>query len=192
MPRQSIQIYGPAEGVGPNTIAEVDEIGEGLVVQEMVHHRVHEGVFFVSGVADEALSNNANLDMLIQAVSGDLHMQFVGSAGADARIGLWEGTTFSDQGTVQPAINRNRNFALTKISDSIISMNPTITDIGTQLFGGLLIGGSGGSATGGTSAAFTEFIFPAGTVHMARLTNIGGQAQLATIEAEFYDTALLD
>jgi len=192
MSKRSVQIFGSSEGADGVTGAEVDSIGEALVIQDMVHHRIHEGVFFVSGATATALANGGTLDVLIQAVSGDLHVLFIGTVGGDATVELFEGTTFTAAGTALPSLNRNRNFALTKISDSIITQDPTITLDGTQLFSGILLGGSGGNAVGGSSSAFNEFIFPAGSVHLARITNISGQARVAALELEFYDTALLD
>ena len=166
-----------------------DYIDEALVTIGEIHANIHRGVMFVTGASDAALANNGSLEVLIQVADNDIHVAFSGAAGGDFQVELFEGTTFSAAGTAATPVNRNRESGL--VSTATFTTAPTITADGTTLVSGFRPGGSGGNAAGSSTQGFAEWELAPNTNYLARITNVSGGAQLASMEIDFYEPGLL-
>jgi hypothetical protein len=165
--------------------AEVD-IGNHLLTIDSLHNRIHSGAFFSSGASNAALGNNADLDVLIQTpATGTIHLRGLGEIGGDGQFYLFEDTTFSAAGTALGASNHNR--LSSNVTTVTLTHTPTITGDGTQLASGVILGGTGGMASGG-SVTPQEWLLAQSTNYLVRLTNVSGQAQVAQLTIDFYDT----
>lgn len=183
MSRRSVQIIDPSGEVS----ARVDTTSRHLIQMNEIHARIHEGSFFSTGLADPALANDGVLEIVIQTpATGAIHARFAGAAGGDFRVGLFEGTTFSAAGTTLTPSNRNRLSSI--VTTATFTHTPTLTLDGTALFDGYIGGGTGGNAIGGQISSFEEFILDQSTNYLARVTNVSGQASLASLTVQFYDT----
>ncbi len=157
-----------------------------VINTDLVHQRIHEGLFFSLSEIDTSLPNNASLDILIQVdPSSGLHIRFNARAGGDAQGFIYEGTTFSAAGSVLAPINRNR-FSQ-NVPPATFTRDPTITDLGTELYAELLAGGSGFLTPGGEASTFEEFVLKGGETYLVRLTNTSGSAQPVNAVFDFYD-----
>ena len=172
-----------------DAFAEVDELANQLVTIDAVHHRIHEGSLFSTGASAAALSNSGSLEFLIQtpAAPSSIHLRGTVTLGGDGNFSFFEGTTFSAAGTAAGAVDHNRTTANT--ANGTFTHTPTLTDDGTQLFYSEILGGTGGNAVGGNVSSFKEWILAPSTNYLLRLTNTSGQARVAIISIDFYDTA---
>ena len=191
MSARSVSIYAndPTDPEGDRLVAGIEKFSQHLIMKGDIHALIHEGRFFSTGLSDVALSGGASLEILIQApIGAPLHVRFQGSMGADASTSFFEGTTFSAAGAAITPVNRNRRS--TNAAGGTWTSGPTITADGTELFSGVIPGGSGGNAPGAQAAGFQEWILGSGVNYLARITNLTGQAQVANLEIDFYDTGL--
>lgn len=168
----------------------IDPVLDAGITIDEIHALIHRGAFFTAGLTDAALAAAAELELLLQTPADSIiHARFLGVAGGDARVQLFEGTTFSAAGAAVTPVNRNR---LSSNASSItLTSAPTLTADGTPLFDGYIPGGTAGSTPGGQLRSFEEFILKANTAYLARLTNASAVAEIATLVLDFYDTEFL-
>lgn len=151
----------------------------------IVHERIHRGQLFVVQLVDEALANNGNLDILVRPNGRSLHARGSAQSGGDARIRIYENTTFSAAGSIVTPIDRNR---VTKNAvTGLFTSAPTITDVGDQLAEQLVPGGSGFFTTGGSAQTWNEWVLDKDGTYLVRLTNVSGSVQIAHLEIDFYE-----
>lgn len=157
----------------------------------MVHERIHRGEFFTGGFFNQAVADNASLEILIQvAASVSMHALFVARVGGDAIARFYEDSTFSGQGDDMLVSNRNRFSANlgTKASPvSVLTTTPTGIVPGTLLAEEFLPGGTGFITGGNTVPAFQEWVLQTGKVYYGQLENVSGVANPMNIEIEFYE-----
>lgn len=172
-----------------DAFAEVDELANQLVTIDAVHHRAHEGGLFSTGATAAALATATALEFLIQtaAAPSSLHLRGTVQLGGDGDVEFYEGTTFSAAGTAAGAVDHNRDTA--NVALGTFTHTPTLTADGSLLFASEIIGGRGGNAVGGETSSFQEWILAPSTNYLLRLTNTSGQAQVAIIQVDFYDTS---
>ena len=180
----NVQVVGRTD-TGHNYPVKVDRESGALVSMDTVHQRIHSGALYSLDFIDLTLANNGTVETLI-VVPADLnvHLRFAAECGGDSRIQGYENTTVSDNGTLQTMINRNRESPNT--ASFSVYASPTITDDGDLLADGIILGGSGGKAIGGSAGSFEEWILPTGT-YLFRLTNISGQSQIAYAQLDIYE-----
>ncbi len=126
-----------------------------------------------------ALADQADLEYLLQ-VSDELPEQSVKigasvTAGGDATVELFAGTTFSAAGTDVPFFNRN--FTSGKEARSELSVGPSITDDGTEIAEAVIPAGVRNREVGGALETGLPLIFGPGATVLIRITNISGGAQ---------------
>ena len=157
------------------------------IVIDVNHQRLHEGrAFFASHVVNNGsyLANGATIDFVFAAGPGTIvHLSYSASCGGDAEYGLYEGTT-STGGTSYTPIKRNRTSST--VSNVAMVLNPTITNVGTQIYNDLIIGG-GKTKTGGGTEHSIEFVLSPLTNYMVRLVNTSGTNQVASLTLEWYE-----
>ena len=158
-----------------------------LPVLDVNHLRLHEGrayyAYYLNGSANK-LATDASLTIAAAWASGKTpHLVFNVTIGGDAEFEIFEGSVVSG-GTSFTALTRNRT--LTTPSSSAILINPTTTSNGTQITAEFIPGGSGGTASGGSTYSF-EYVLSPLTTYMFRVTNRSSQAQMAHIMIEWYE-----
>ena len=150
------------------TISEsvpMDSLIDARVTIDSGHNKIHAGKHFVvSGQA--TLASAAVQDILFTVPAGKYsHVLFTIRSTGEANSYLSENPTVSENGTLQPAINRNRVSANT--SDISVHRSPTVSTPGTTLisyhFGS-------GQTSGGDARANNEWIFNEG-LYLLRITS---------------------
>lgn len=158
-----------------------------VVATDIIHSRIHKGLFYSAHLYDVALGNGTALNMLIQvSESVACHLRVTGSVGGDGTLELFETPTVSNEGVLIVPTNHNR-FTDIRAAETVISSGPTTSPDGELLDRQLITGGPGPLSLGGSDSLFEEFILPLDGVYMARLTNIAGQDKPALLQLDFYE-----
>lgn len=153
-------------------------------VLDVNHLRLHEGRAYYTYKIDTALAVNGNLDIALAFPAGILpHAVFNYQCGGDSRFYVYENPTTSG-GTAQTIHRRNRNLNTT--STGVAVYNPTVTSLGTEIFGEIITSGQGGTGAGGGGYTY-EYVLAPLTTYLFRLTNINAQAHIAELLIEWYE-----
>jgi hypothetical protein len=176
----------PTFGKRDGTQVLVD-YSEPLPVVAINHYRLHEGMAFIAYYLQNGVSplaDGASINIAIAANAGYYpHLTVGGFCGGDSTMFIYESATASG-GTAFTPINRNRNSLTT--SNVAMTINPTVTSTGTELFEEFFPGGLKKKAGGGGGDAL-EYVIKPLTNYLIRLTNISGSAQTAEIMLEWYE-----
>lgn len=148
------------------------------------HLRLHEGRAYYTYRIETALAVNSNLDIAIAFPSGVTpHAVFNYQCGGDSRFYVYESPVTSG-GTSLPIHRRNRNLDTT--SSGVAVTAPTVTSLGTEIFGEIITSGQGGTGAGGGGYTY-EYVLKPLTTYLFRLTNINSQAHIAELLIEWYE-----
>jgi hypothetical protein len=111
-----------------------DTVAHAFTIIQEQHRLVHDGMWFTKTDNAAAVANGASLDLLMVPDGVPPHLQGVlfQSARGGVSISLYEGVTTSDDGTLSPGQNRNR--LSTRTPTCATYRNPTVTDLGTQVY----------------------------------------------------------
>lgn len=165
-----------------------DEITGSLITIDSVHNEVHEGETFRAWyVVPHAspIADNAFVDIVITTGAKEVHIVFGFGLGGDAEFNLYRTPNFEADGT--PLVPHNLKDASSNVALSTISIDPTINNVGTEIDGEFLPGGSGGNAQGGAIRSGTEDILKINTFYLVRLTNRAGNAKQFSVEMQWYE-----
>ena len=163
------------------------DYSEPLPVVDINHYRLHEGRAFIAyylqnGIAP--LADDASINIAIAANAGYApHLTIGAFCGGDSTLFVYESATASG-GTGFTPIQRNRTS--TTASNVAMTINPTVTNTGTEIYEEFLPGGTKKKAGGGSGESL-EFVIKPLTNYLIRLTNISGSAQTAEIVLEWYE-----
>jgi len=164
----------------------VDDKVSALQIIATPHHETHEGEYFSVSHFFSDLADDANADVRIIVGSGaELHVTIGVAAEGSGEIRIYEGTTYTGDGTALTIYDKNRTTANT--SNATSKHTPTVDAIGTLLFEGYVPGGTKKDAVGGLRSNAQEWIFKKSTDYLVRFTNRGGADKDASIEVEFYE-----
>jgi len=79
-----------------------------------------------------------------------------------------------------------RNRVITTTSAAAAVHTPTVTSLGTEIFGEFIASGQGG--TGGGGEGFTsEFVLKPLTTYLFRITNVNSQSHEAELMLDWYE-----
>lgn len=152
-----------------------------------VHQNVHDGITFVTSYE---FTSASTVDILISVgANKSLHIGGNINVSAASSIAVYEGTTVSDNGTALDVYNKNRNGSDSQ--DPSLFHTPTITLVGTKLYGAYIPGGKGGNALGGSDGGSprdgSELILAKSTLYLIRVTgtSIDGSVNLEFYESDF-------
>ena len=127
-----------------------DSVGHSIVTTEIDHYLIHIGKSFVHSEAVNVLAGAVHDELLVNTTDSEVHLKSFEytSTQANAEVILYKGVTTSDDGT--PNILLDKNFRTNNTCSSILTTDPVITDLGTQvehflITGSKQIGGTGGS-----------------------------------------------
>jgi hypothetical protein len=153
------------------------------VVQLYDHHQLHEGETFRWSVYVASLANNASKDIRIvvpnitittNAVTQCPHLRFEFISSVGGLAYLYEGTTFTGNGTARTPIAMERNGTYTALMQ--IHEDPTVNAIGTLLWQGLLLASK--QSAGDTNGSEMEFVLKNNTSYLVRFTSAGNSNQV--------------
>ena len=153
-------------------------------IVDVNHLRLHEGRAYYAYRVESSLAVNGNLDIAIAWPSGTLpHAVFNYQCGGDSRFYVYESPTTSG-GTALTIHRRNR--ALETTSTGVAVYAPTVSNLGTEIFGEIITSGQGGTGAGGGGYTY-EYVLKPLTTYLFRLTNINAQAHIAELLIEWYE-----
>jgi hypothetical protein len=156
-------------------------------ILDINHLRLHEGrAYNVYRMYPDAakLAAGASCNIAIAwATNVYAHLLVDASCGGDAELYIYEGATVTG-GTAFTAVRRNR--VIETASQSAVLINPTVTNVGTELDGQIVPGGTGKKA-GGAGTGGLEMVLKPLTTYLFRLTNVNGTAHMAELLLEWYE-----
>ena len=153
-------------------------------IVDVNHLRLHEGRAYYTYYIEPSLAVNANLDIAVAFPAGVTpHAVFNYQCGGDSRFYVYEAPTTSG-GTSLTIHRRNRSLVTT--SSGVAVYNPTVSALGTEIFGEIITSGQGGTGAGGGGYTY-EYVLKPLTTYLFRLTNINAQAHIAELLIEWYE-----
>lgn len=150
-----------------------------------IHEKIHKGEVHIFSHIEESVANNSSLDIFLKSGAAYAHSIFNGNATGDSIIEIFEDSVISNDGTVIPIKNKNRNISETNIFTAF--EGPTISDDGTSLIPVFLSGGSGGIRVGASSEERDEFVLKLNTNYIIRITNKSGVPATLSITGSIYE-----
>lgn len=160
-----------------------------MITVDVNHQRNHDcRAFFAYKLypVSAKLAANASIDIVLASPSGVLpHLTVEAFCQGDAEFYMYEGTSTTG-GTLFTPINRNRNYAVSNLSQVAMVINPTVTSLGTELDAQIVPGGVGKKSGGGDSATL-EYVLKPLTNYLFRLTNVNGTSHAASLSLEWYE-----
>jgi hypothetical protein len=156
-------------------------------VIDVNHLRLHEGrAFYVYKTFKKGspLAVNGNLDIALAWPDGYApHCVFTYESGGSSEFYIYENPTTSG-GTAMTVHRRNR--VLTTTSAAAAVHTPTVTSVGTEIFGEFISSGAGGTGIGGRGLT-PEFVLKPLTTYLFRLTNVNSQSNEAELMLDWYE-----
>ena len=159
--------------------------GNGIIVAEEVHARIHLGQFFSASYVDTSYTNGEVADLVLE-VGGITHIGFIADADVNTLFQAYAAPSYSGGTPVTPT---NHNQLSSKVSANSVIQLPTVTDPGTFIEDWLAAAGSGGSRGGGGVDLSREFIIGPGN-YLFRATNLTANAGVLHIHFNWYETEL--
>ena len=160
-----------------------------VITIDVNHQRNHDGrAFFAYKIYPDSapLGAGASINIVMASPLGVYpHVTIDGTCLGESELFIYENTTTTG-GTPFTPINRNRNYALSNVSQIAMVINPTITSVGNALNEQIIPAGSGKKSIG-SSAGSLEFVLKPLTNYLFRLTNVNGTAHAAALQLEWYE-----
>jgi len=141
-----------------------------LVTIDFSHEKIHDGLHWKTGYADQSMSINDVIEMLFVTSNSTewAHFTLVGKTTGGAIVSFYEGTTVTNNGTPTTTYNRNRNSL--NASSTLVFHTPTITADGIKIAEKWVGEEDKKSDIGGDSRGASEFILKQNTNYLIRLT----------------------
>lgn len=139
-------------------------------VQVFDHAMIHQGLGFTHS-AVYTVGAAANLDLLLATGEHSIHVRAlkVASTGAPLESAYYLSPTTSAAGT--PVSVGNNNLTSSKVTECTLTSSPTVTAVGTRLGGDIFPSYGGGQAGSSGTLAGGEWVLPANTDILIRVTN---------------------
>jgi len=148
------------------------------------HLRLHEGRAYYVYRVETSLAVNASLDIAVAWPSGIFpHAVFNYQCGGDSRFYIYEAPTTSG-GTSLTIHRRNRSLETTSTGAAVYA--PTVSALGTEIFGEIITSGQGGTGSGGGGITY-EYVLKPLTTYLFRITNTNSQAHISELLIEWYE-----
>ena len=160
-----------------------------VIMVDVNHQRNHDGRgYFAYKLAPDSapLASAASINIVLASPSGVFpHVTVDAMCLGDAELYIYEGASTTG-GTAFTPINRNRNYAVSNVSQVAMVINPTVTSVGTEIDAQIIPGGSGKKSSGGAAGSL-EYVLKPLTNYLFRLTNVNGAAHAASLQIEWYE-----
>lgn len=148
---------------------------------DIVHQHIHEGDYnTISQLGQVAAGGDA--EILILAGDTTPHVVFGITPIGNARVWLYQGTTYSGAGAALPIYNNNLNSSKTPTLTAFLA--PTITTDGTQKFASVA---PAGITTPIIIRGNTEIMLKRNTAHLLRVTNDDAAIKYISLQFGFYE-----
>lgn len=155
-----------------------------IATRDVVHEKIHDGLLFSACDEQNAIANNAVVNYLFTADAGkDLHLVWEIDGDIAMRVEFFSGTTTSASGTLLDTANRNIGSA--NVSGATVHRGPTITADGTKRCMARVGNATVGARSGGTNRAGHEWVIPAGTKALIRITSLSGASASLNAASDF-------
>lgn len=160
-------------GSAPNTADKTEEV----YFMSKTHGEVHKGNTFSSSNLFTGVADSGSVDTKIQTNSTNIHIIFLIRSTGQAEVEIYNGSTFTDNGTEIDSTNRKFPTDPPKTATAKTYINPTIDTLGTLQTEEFIPGESqrGNVVVGGEADLREEFIFSENTEPLLRVTNTSGQ-----------------
>ena len=150
------------------------------------HYMIHEGKSFIASYAWDNVAHLSTAKLrIIVGANKALHATISVVAQGNAEFRIYEGTTYTDNGTAVTIYDKNRTTANT--SDALCYHTPTVNTSGPVIYHSFVPGGTKQRAVGSVRTNGEEWIFKKSTDYMLMLANESGDNMDASIEIEFYE-----
>jgi hypothetical protein len=160
-----------------------------VIMVDVNHQRNHDGrAYFAYKIAPDSapLATGASINIVLASPSGVFpHVTVNGMCLGDAELYIYEGTSTTG-GTAFTPINRNRNYAVSNVSQVAMVINPTVTSVGTEIDVQIIPGGVGKKSSGGAAGSL-EYVLKPLTNYLFRLTNVNSASHAASLQLEWYE-----
>lgn len=131
------------------------------------------------------LADNASIDIVVTPPAGrSIGAGFVARIGGDAELKVFEGVTEVTGGSV--FVPRNRNRESTNTAQTGVIIQPTAVTTNGVLYEEIIVGGTSGSAAGGTIEG-DYAVIKADTSYLFRLTNRSNQSRIAELFVQWVE-----
>jgi len=166
----------------------VDAVTRTLATIGYPHHEIHSGAAFKMSFLDIALADGGIIEIII-TVGGtkQFHSTNKVACGGDATLHIYESPTTIVGGTTIDVRNKNRDIGDGNNTITALLDPTSIADDGDLLEAGLIAGGTGGNAGGGSEGDRDEWILKPGLLYLFRLKNIAGAAKAASFQVAGYE-----
>lgn len=146
-----------------------DSIGHSIVVTEIDHYLVHRGVSYIYSGFTTVAANGVKEWLLVNTTDSEVHLKYfkLTSKLADGKFEMFHAVTTTANGSA--LVLHNKNFTSPNLSQSALTVDPTVTAANHLVQGFLLLGGKheGGSETTGAA----EYILAQNEDILFRYTN---------------------
>lgn len=151
-------------------------------VIDFVHEKVHDGKTYRFCTTNIGVANNSYMRV---AYTPSVNIHWVGYVNAEGKayVKLYEGSVVTGGVRYTPQ-NMNRTYA--NASQTIVSINPTVVTLGTELSTWLLTGGTGPQSIGSDIRQNTEIVLSGNVTYMIEAQNVSGQSKDFNINAQWY------
>ena len=165
----------------------IDTITRAISTVDYAHHEIHAGSHYFYMSHHDMPKNTVNNHLIVTPNTTKwAHIIFsYDSTAGQVHIEFSEDATYSDIGTLETAINRNRNFP--DASTTLIYEDPTITGQGNILFSQKLGGDDKKLSIGGGARGSNEIVLKQNTVYLFRATELDVAATIMNIELDWYE-----
>jgi hypothetical protein len=164
----------------------LDRNGAAVPIIEPEHSRIHEGMAYMHSHEHIVDNNEIEDHLFVNPANNFPHLRhwLFHITGAPASVEVYEGTTVSNNGA--PAIMINLNRASSNTSNVVLYNDPVVTDVGTSLPGGYIVGGklSGGRGID----TISEIIMKPSTNYLIRFINRSGVTIDSLTEFFWYES----
>ncbi len=164
----------------------IDKLRGGVTI-DFDHHKVHEGDLFTAGDWQDGIADEATQDYLIRTPDSDqrCHIKILVAAALAGKLELFESPDITDDGTVVPSLNNNRNSS--NIAGCLIFKGPTVGGggTGTLLEPSQMPAGSK-SKLGGEARTGAEWILGKNKEYLVRFTSQTAN-NIISIIIQFYE-----
>lgn len=169
---------GTPVGIDANTRA--------IYIVDYAHHEAHAGSAFVAeDVEDVPNSSTFDYAIVTPDTTKHAHMIVAASSNLGMQIDIYEDATLSDNGTLIPSYNRNRNIATA--ATTLVYHTPTVTATGSTIIFHRRWGDAVKQGTGGGARGQNELILKQNTTYLVRFTNQVADTNLLDVLFDYYE-----
>ena len=162
----------------------IDTFTDSLVTTEYEHHAIHIGQAFSAYDRVDVTGAGTNRDYLFMTPTSTswIHFRPTFRTEAEFDISIQENPTVSNNGTLLPSFNRDRNSLST--SGLTLYHTPTVTVSGTTI---KMERTGSGSSVGGGSESYHEWILKQNTKYLMRFSKVGAGTHYISLKLWWYE-----